>query len=211
MPLPKISVRAGGDFGPREVCPAENLRAVITRIYYVGTQPNLFQPGSKPSPKVVLSFTVDAEKSDGSYHVLSGSYTLSAHEKSSLTKSFSPILGNQWPKEGQEFDVSILLGLNCMVDVAHKVKSNGETSANISKVSKLPKGFMPLDTECDQTIWCFDDPGAMEDSSVPNWIKEMAKGSEELSGQVMTAKQYQATAPSMAGHKFDPTAENAPF
>jgi hypothetical protein len=209
MPIPKISVRAGGDFGPREVCPAENLRAVITRIYFVGTQQNTFQPNMKPALKVVLSFTVDAEKTDGSYHVLSATYTLSAHEKSGLTKSFAPILGNQWPKEGQEFDVSILLGLNCMVDVAHNVKSNGETSAKISKVSKLPKGFMPLDTECDQVIWCFDDPGAMEDSSVPNWIKEMAKGSEELSGQVMTAKEYQATAP--GGHKFDPSAENAPF
>jgi hypothetical protein len=209
MPLPKISVRTGGDFGPREVCPAENLRAVITRIYFVGTQPNTFQPNMKPALKVVLSFMVDAEKSDGSYHVLSAIYTLSAHEKSGLTKSFAPIFGNQWPKEGQQFDVSILLGLNCMVDVAHKIKANGEASANISKVSKLPKGFMPLETDSDQTIWCFDDPGAMEDPSVPNWIKEMAKASEELSGQVMTAKQYQATAP--AGHAIDPTAEDAPF
>lgn len=209
MPLPKIAVRTGGDFGPREVCPAENMRGVITKIYYVGTQANTFQPNQKSAPKVILSYTVDAERSDGSYHVLSAIYTLSAHEKSGLTKTFAPIFGNQWPRDGQTFDVSMLLGLNCMVDVIHNIKTNGEASAKISKVSKLPKGFMPLETECDQVVWCFDDPGAMDDTSVPNWIKEMAKASEELSGHVMTAAQYQATAP--AGHAVDPDSADAPF
>lgn len=210
MPLPKL-VKTSGEGGPREVCPAENLRAVVTRIYFVGTQLNKFQPEQRPALKIVMSFEVDSQKSDGSNHMLSSVFTYSLHERSALSKQFGPILGNQWPqKDGEPFDISSLLGLCCMVDIKHNTKPDGSVSAKIDKISKLPRGFSPFETDSNQSVWCYDDPGAMDAEGVPDWIKKMAQESVELAGMSaasVPAKSYAAA----NGHAVNPDDPNAPF
>jgi hypothetical protein len=210
MPLPRLTVpSAGRSDGPRELCPAENMRAKIIRIYFVGTQENTFEPNQKPVPKLVITFEADSQKSDGTNHLLSMVVTYSLHEKSSLTKQFGSILGDKWPtKPGQSFDIAELVGLDCMVDVVHSAKKDGTLSAKIGKIGKLPRGFQPLESDMDQFLWSFDDPGAMNDEKVPEWIRKMASESIEVTGRVV-----QMAKPALAtrGHAVNPDADDSPF
>lgn len=212
MPLPRL-VKKSGEAGPREVCPAENLRAIVTGIYFVGTQVNKFQPDQRPALKIVMRFEVDSQKTDGSNHLLSSVFTYSLHERSALSKQFGPIMGNAWPqKDGDPFDLTILLGLPCMVDIKHNVKPDGTVSAKIDKISKMPRGFSPFETDSNQVVWCFDDPGAMAAEGVPDWIKKMAEESVELAGSNLSS--VPASTPGAVparGHVVDPDGADAPF
>lgn len=167
----------------RELCPAENMRGLVTKIFYLGTIPNFYEPDRDPVEQVAFFFELDAEDSEGRRHVLSKVMTYSLHPKSTLSKWFSPILGSNWPKENEQFDITSILGLSCMVSVTHYLKRDGKTGAKINSISKLARGMEPLESDSDQYCMSYDDPQWSEHKGVPQWVRDTAAGNIETKGK----------------------------
>lgn len=171
MPFP-IKQVGGGD-GPRETCPAENMRGRLIRIFYCGHLPNTYEPEKAPQEQLVLLFELEAQDSEGRHFILSRNLTYSLHEKSTLTKWFQPILGDKWPKDGQQFNITDLLALDCMVNVVEYLKKDGTKGVKIGGISKLPRGMFGFDSDSDIVCMAYDDPQWEDSKLVPKWVKEM--------------------------------------
>ena len=131
----------GGNF---EACPAGNHAAVLIAIIDLGTQEDSYQGVERTSRKVFLCWEIPGEQTAaGRSHVIGREYTLSFNEKAGLRKLIEAWRGKSFT-EGEEFDLSALLGKPCMLTVVTEDK-NGKTYAKINGVSSMPKG-MPVPT-----------------------------------------------------------------
>jgi len=75
-------------------------------------------------------------------HVISKEFTLSMNEKATLRKFLEGWRGKSFTeKEAESFDITVLLGKPCMLSIIHKQAKNGNTYAEISSVSSVPKGM----------------------------------------------------------------------
>jgi hypothetical protein len=208
MPIPSLKNVPGGgtDFKP---CPIGTHSAVVTRLYYLGTQPSN-DPKYKPAKKIVIVFEIDEPLEPGSdkNFMLSTTVGFSLNEKSGLTKLFKPVLGARWPKEGDNFDIETLLGLKCLVTVVHK-QSGDKLYANVGSVGGLPRGMAPFETVTDEFCWSYDD--APRDG-VPEWVKTAAAKCIELTG-LNNASVPVSTPGAMSsrGHAVNPDADDSPF
>jgi len=164
----------------RELCPAENVQATLVGIFYIGSQPNIYEPDKPPTKQAVFQFELDLTDSQGRPHVLSKTMTFSASEKSTLSKWFKPIFGDKWPKDGETFDPAKMLGVRLMADVVHYAKKSGDTGAKIGSVSKLVKGLGPMEHQSTLIAWAFDDPIT---ERVPTWIAELGESCIEKTGK----------------------------
>lgn len=195
MPFPVKTVNAQG---PRELCPADNMRGLLTRIFYVGHVPNTFEPDKPAIEQLVFFFELDAEDSNGKRHVLSKTMTFSLHESSNMTKVFAPILGEKWPKTGQQLNIGDLLGITCMVSVVHYIKRDGSEGAKISTISKLARGMDELQSDSDIVLLSFDDPQFADNKNVPQWVRDLAATNLESTGGLRNGTQNPATPPAPA-------------
>jgi hypothetical protein len=70
-----------------------------------------------------------------------GTYTASLSEKAILRQHLEAWRGKPFtPEELEGFELDVLLGKPVMISVLHR-ESNGKTYANISSLSRLPKGM----------------------------------------------------------------------
>lgn len=69
-------------------------------------------------------------------------FTLSLHEKASLTKTIESWTGKKLTKEEKEngYNINNFLGKECIINVVHK-QSGDKTHANVDSVSPLMKGM----------------------------------------------------------------------
>jgi hypothetical protein len=126
--------------------PAGSWPAICFRVVDLGTQETTFQGERKEKHRVLLSFEIrDSEcvTEDGKPMVIHQRYTLSMHEKSTLRKHLEawrakPFTDKDFGPGG--FDMEKLLGVPCMLSVIHNT-TNDRTYANVSSISKLPKGL----------------------------------------------------------------------
>lgn len=192
MPFP---IKTVNDEKPRELCPAENMRGLVTKILYLGTLPNAYEPDKPAVETLYFCFELDAETPDGRRHVLSKQMTYSLHEKATLTKWFAPVLGDKWPVSGQQFHIGDLLGLSCMVSVVHYLKRDGQPGAKISSISKLARGMEPLESDSDQILMSYDDPQWPDSKAIPDWIKDLAASNVENQQSKQFHGNLKSTAP----------------
>jgi hypothetical protein len=67
------------------------------------------------------------------------SYTLSLNEKANLRKDLETWRGRKFSREELEgFDLEVLLGVNCQLQLIHNMKDEGKTYANVQAV--IPPG-----------------------------------------------------------------------
>lgn len=205
MPIPTLNNTPGiSNFKP---CPEGTFSAVVVRIYYIGTQPST-DPKYKPHKKVVIVFEIDEPLEEGSDKNFMISTTVGFYvtEKSGLTKLFKPVLGSLWPKEGDDFDIETLLGLQCLVTIVHNKKGE-KTYANVGSVGGLIKGMVPFKSKSDEFCWSYDDPPR---DGVPEWVQKAAANCIELTG-LNNATVPAAAIPAAKGHAVDPDDPNTPF
>ncbi len=111
--------------------------------------------------------------------VASKKYNCSLHEKSTLAKDLQSWRGRRFTKEEEEgFELSSLLGKNCMLQVLHTQK-DGRTYANISSVLPLFKGMAPLEPENGTRYFSFADHRDKIPADIPEWITKLIQASEE--------------------------------
>lgn len=135
----KATASSGGG-GNFEACPAGNHPAVCIAIIDLGTQHENYQGAPKDSRKVFLCWEIPTEqKSDGTNHIMGREYTYSFNEKAGLRKLVEAWRNKKFG-EGEEFDLSKLLGAACMLNVMNDEKGD-KVYARIDGASALPKGM----------------------------------------------------------------------
>lgn len=184
MHLPKPS--EGGSFNPP---PSGTFPAICYRILDLGTQQTTYKGQPKRAHKILLSWEIhdeDAVGEDGKPMSIHQQYTWSMHEKAALRKALESWRGKAFTDEdfGESgFDVRKLIGVPCLLGITHVI-SNGSTYANITAISKLPKGM---------------DVGELVNSPTYLWLTKdlfkselFAKLSEKLQEKIKTSPEYQS-------------------
>lgn len=78
--------------------------------------------------------------------MVSKRYTLSLHEKATLRHHLESWRGRRFtPDELQGFDLEILVGINCQLQVVHNVKDNGDVWAAVQAIVPLGKGMVKVE------------------------------------------------------------------
>ena len=157
--------------------------AVCSAIIDIGEQYS--EKFDKATHKVILQWEIPSEtietEEGQKTRVQSETFTLSLNEKAALRKVLESWRGKQFTDEElKRFDLRNILGVGCLITIIHKDSPNGNTYANVSSVSKLPKGFpAPAGTIIP---WSFDldDPDAIEKlAELPEWLQKRIQASEE--------------------------------
>lgn len=172
-----------------KLIPAGNHIARCYSMIHIGTNEEVFKGEKLLLNKVRLSFETPQEtavfveeKGEQPFSV-SKEFTLSLNEKANLRKFLESWRGKGFTEEeAKRFDISKLLGLACMVNVIHKVSAKGNTYAEISSISAMPKGVKCPDPINKNVIFSINQPDWDIFNSLPDFLKDKIK----------TTKEYQA-------------------
>jgi hypothetical protein len=130
----------GGDY---EIPSAESHPAVLTAIIDLGTHLEEFQGTEKNTHKVYFCWelTGDEVKKDGTRFLIGRDFTLSLNEKAGLRIWLGTWLGLKF-QDGEDFDLSTLLGRTGLLTVEHKVSGTNRTYTKIASITKPPRGYV---------------------------------------------------------------------
>src|SRR3990172_1693125 len=159
-------------------------QAICYAIYDLGTQ---YSPVyDKSSRKCVIIWELPDRRieivKDGQTlnlpRAISKQYTLSLGEKANLRKDLETWRGKAFSQEELAgFDISKLVGVNCMLQVLHKVNGD-KTYANIVSILPLYKGINKLKPENPLIVYTLDQGTPPE--TTPKWITKIISESAEM-------------------------------
>ena len=149
----------------REPVPAGTYPARLYKIIHFGTIPDTYQGQQKMTNKIRLDWELptemkvfDPEKGEQPLSI-SKDYTLSMNEKANLCRDIESWEGRKFQsdEEAEAYDITDLIGRDCMINVAHKVSNaSGNIYAYIASISPMPKGMqcpLPINPSF---IWDYD-------------------------------------------------------
>ena len=169
-----------------EIIEAGSYPARCYSMIEMGTNQETYQGVDKMVNKVRITWELPTEmqvfkeERGPEPRVISKEFSLSMHEKANLRGFLESWRGKSFTdNEAKAFDVTNLLGVPCLLSITHKTAGNGNTYANISSVSLLPKGM-----ECPEMIHerqelSFDNFKEELFESLPDFIKEKIQTSQE--------------------------------
>jgi len=170
--------------------PAGTHHAVCYGVIAVGTQPS---EKFTPRPKIIVCFEIPSEritiKDQDLPRGISKRYTLSLNEKSNLRKDLQSWRGKPFtPTELDGFDVSKVIGSNCLITVLHSDRA-GAVYADITSISALPRQMasvrpenQPLYFNLIEAIDLAKKTGNTEvnwPSELPPWVHKVCEGANE--------------------------------
>ena len=185
-----IATNAGG--GNFKIIPAGNHIARCYSMVHIGTLEEEYLGEKKWQNKIRLSFETpqetaifSEEKGEQPFSV-SKEFTLSLHEKATLRKFLESWRGKGFTEEeATKFDVAKLLGVPCMVNVIHKQSAKGNTYAEISSISAMPKGIT-CPAQINPTLgFTINAPDLTVFNSLPDFLKDKIKRSKEFASWQM--------------------------
>lgn len=190
-----VATNKGGDFTP---VPSGIHHAVCYAVIDLGTQPSQM---FAPSRKVLIMWELPHERGDfkdQSGHVknlpraMSKEYTLSTGAKSNLRRDLESWRGRPFTtEEANAFEVGVLAGKNCQLNVTHKPSRDGsKTYANVTSIVPLSKGVASIKPENPILVWDLPKSGPITfPPTLPEWIQTKIKGSEEYLESVNPQRQ----------------------
>lgn len=170
--------------------PAGSHHAVCFGVIDLGTQPpreNSRYPKREKKlllmwelPDERMTFERDGVQVEGP-RVISKDFTQSLHEKATLGKFLTAWRGRAFtPEELKGFNVSKLLGANCMLNIVH---SDDGQYANIASVMPLPKGMLAqkrTQTELPSVLFDLDEYDGGPFPKLPQWVIDRIIRCDEL-------------------------------
>lgn len=177
--------------GDWETCPQGNFPSTIVGLFDVGMQKTL-NDKKEIVEKRQLVLVVEASKknSKGVNFCMSKLYTWSMHEKASFYLLVAALTGRKF-QPGEKFDPRELIGMPCMMMVAHTAGTNkkGEafTYANIASLSQFPEGFPNPIPQHQHAIWSVKMGVPLPDTS---WVPRVY--GKSLETVVKESAEYQA-------------------
>jgi hypothetical protein len=180
-----IATNSGGgaNFEP---IPAGSYAARCHSMIHIGTNEETILGTVKQLNKVRITWELPTEtkvfkEENGEQpFVLSKEFTLSMHEKANLRKNLNSWRGKALTEdEAKAFDISVLIGVPCMLSVIHKVAKNGNTYAEIAGINTLPKGMECPPQINDSQELTYSDWNQDLFNSLPEFLQSKIKTSEE--------------------------------
>jgi hypothetical protein len=176
------------DYGRQKITPLPDglYHAVCYAIYDLGT--HYQEAWNNKVHKVAILFEIPGERiqleRDGELQdlprAISKIYTLSLHEKSALRKDLQSWRNKTFTAdELAGFDLTKLLGANCMLQVLSSTKE-GKTFSKIVAITSVPKGLPKLNAE--NTLRQFslsDENFGLQEIDAPQWILDIMAKSDE--------------------------------
>lgn len=171
-----------------ELVPAGNHVARCYSMIEIGTEEVIYKGETKSAYKVRITWELpnerkvfNPEKGEQPFSV-SKDYTLSMHEKANLRHDLSSWRGRAFTDdEAKAFDITKLIGVPCLLNVIHNVsQGNGNTYANISSVTTVPKGMIVPPQVNQSFIFAYDDWSDEKFNSLPEWIRKRIEKTPEF-------------------------------
>jgi hypothetical protein len=170
-----LTAKDKGD-GNFELIPEGLHTAICFAVIDLGTQYS--QMFDKAQQKVCIMWEFpDLLMEDSRPFVISNIYTLSLHKKSNLRQHLESWRGKSFTDEELAgFDLTVLIGIPCQIQVVHNHK-NENTYANISTIVNAPKGYVtqPLYNG----TYIYEITAGILPEHAPDWIKEIIQKAEE--------------------------------
>ena len=114
-------------------------------------------------------------------YLVSREFNLSLHEKASLRAFLQSWRGKPFTEaQASKFDVSVLIGIPCMLNIIHVPSKDGtRTYANISSVAPVAKGMADVPQITPSFEFSLGEFDAAKLETLPDFLKEKIKPSEE--------------------------------
>ena len=172
----------------REPVPAGMYPARCYKIIHYGTIPSVYMGEQKMTNTIRVDFELPTElkvfdEAKGEQPLsISKEYTLSMNEKANLCRDLESWRGKKFTdEEAVTFDISSILGKECMINIAHKVaQGSGNTYAYIASIGPMPKGQVCPPQINPLFIWDYDEN--FDDSVLANmhdFFQTKIKSSQE--------------------------------
>lgn len=131
----------------REIIPADTYVARCVEMVQIGRVTTNYQGQVKEQPKVRLTWELPDHlveyKGEKQPARIGEEYTLTLDERGNLRPMLEGWRGAQFTEEqAKGFDVTVLVGVPCLLGITHGKSKDGKTYANISTVSKLLKNMV---------------------------------------------------------------------
>jgi len=171
---------------PRELIPEGTYVARCYQMIHIGTVKETIQGNEKLLNKVRIGWELPTEtkvfkEENGPQPlVISKEYTLSLHENAHLRSDLKSWRGQDFTEdEVKQFDISVLVGVPCLLAITHKKSTNGKTYEEISAISKVVKGMDVPAAVNSPIVLEYDNWSEETFNSLPNFIKEKVAQSME--------------------------------
>jgi hypothetical protein len=176
----KLPAKAGGDF---EIAPAGNHVAICNAIVDLGMQKGtVMYPAPKHQvylrfelPNETVKYIKDGREMSGPMSI-GRRFTASMSGKANLRKFVESWFGKPFPTDeaAADFDLSVLLGRKCLLNVTHNEKPGGKTYANISNATPIPKGMQADFAQQNPSInFDITQPDNAAFERLPEWLQKV--------------------------------------
>lgn len=133
-----VSGNSGKAFTP---APEGAHQAVCVDVVELG----LLETPWGPKRKVDVRWQISEDMENGKPFLVTKRYTASLNEKANLRHDLEAWRGRAFTEaELEQFDLDMLIGANCLVNVIHKTGSKGGIFANVASVTPLLKSMVKM-------------------------------------------------------------------
>ncbi len=181
-----MAINASDKGTKKELVPAGNYIARCYQMLHIGTVEETIMGEDKRMNKVRIGWELPTElkvfdQSKGEQPlVISKEFTLSLNEKATLRKMLASWRGKDFTEdEAKGFNILKLLGVPCMLNVIHKTSKTGNEYSDIASITPMPKGATCPEQINKSIVWDFEEPDFVLLESLPDFIKDKIKSSEE--------------------------------
>jgi hypothetical protein len=174
-----ILAKEGGS--PRELLPTGNVQAVCYGVIELGHREGLY--GVKHEACVLFeipSLRYEDENKVDNPKGINKFYSISLHKDSNMCKDLTSWRGVAFTdKEKEGFDITKLIGANCLLNISHVAKKDKSMRDNIASITPLMAGMNKLEPENEIVNYSISDNGFVFDG-VPEWAVKFIKESVEF-------------------------------
>jgi len=151
-----------------EAIPMGMQQAVCAGNHDLGMQEGY---GGKPQHKLVLVWELLERRTEGDFagqrFIVTKTYTATLNERSNLSKDLESWRGKAFTAEERAgFQLDVLTGVNCNLNLVEKESKNGRTYVNVAGIMPLHKGQKKVEPE---------NPGYK-----PQWVTQLTDGDDGI-------------------------------
>jgi hypothetical protein len=183
-----MAINATNNGVKRELIPAGNYIARCYQMIEIGTIDEEFKGEKKKVPKIRIGWEFPTElkvfKEEKGLQplVISKEFSLFMNEKANLRKVLASWRGKDFTnEEATKFDVSVLIGKTCMLNLIHKPSVNDPTKIyeEIGSISPMPKGIVCPEQINPTFLLSYDNFDYDKFNTLPEFIRTKMQTSKE--------------------------------
>jgi len=176
-----MSIIAKETGSPRELLPPGNVQAVCYGVIDLGHREGRF--GIKHEACVLFeipSLRYEDEDKVDKPKGINNFYNITLHPDSNMGKDLTSWRGKAFTEQEKEgFDITTIIGANCLLNIAHVEKQDKSMKDKIASITPLMVNMNKLVPENTVVNYSIADNG-FDFTGVPEWAAKMVKESKEF-------------------------------